>query len=80
MKWPEVNISTPDRWARVIVGAAAIALAVALVVDGAGSLQSILAVVLGLCGLDLVVTGAMGHCPLYRRLHHVPRSLRGTQS
>jgi hypothetical protein len=27
-------------------------------------------------GLDLVVTGALGHCPLYQRLGHMPRSLR----
>ena len=29
-------------------------------------------------GLDLVVTGALGHCPLYQRLGHVPASLRRT--
>ena len=34
---------------------------------------------LALLGLDLVVTGALGHCPLYRRLGYVPRSLRTTR-
>jgi hypothetical protein len=80
MKWPEVNISTPERWARVIVGIAALAIAALLLADGAGTLPGILAGLLALSGLDLAVTGAMGHCPLYRRLGHVPRSLRGTQS
>jgi hypothetical protein len=27
-------------------------------------------------GLDLMVTGATGFCPLYHRLGYVPRSLR----
>ncbi len=80
MKRPEVNISTPERWARVIVGIAALAIAVLLLADGAGTLPGILAGLLALSGLDLAVTGAMGHCPLYRWLGHVPRSLRGTQS
>ena len=26
-------------------------------------------------GLDLLVTGAIGHCPLYQKLGHVPKSL-----
>jgi hypothetical protein len=30
---------------------------------------------LGLAGLDLVVTGATGHCPLDQKLGFVPRSL-----
>jgi hypothetical protein len=80
MKWPEVNISTPERWARVIVGNAALAIAVLLLADGAGTLPGVLAGLLALSGLDLAVTGALGHCPLYRRLGHVSRSLRGTQS
>lgn len=44
------------------------------------SAGSVLAVVLEallvLAGLDLVITGALGHCPLYRRLGYVPPSLR----
>jgi Protein of unknown function (DUF2892) len=33
---------------------------------------------LALAGLDLVVTGALGHCPLYHKLGRVPQSLRRT--
>jgi hypothetical protein len=40
---------------------------------GAGSaLEALLAA----AGLDLAVTGALGHCPLYARLGYLPRSLR----
>jgi hypothetical protein len=30
-------------------------------------------------GLDLLVTDATGHCPLYRKLGHVPKSLRSAR-
>jgi hypothetical protein len=32
-----------------------------------------------LVGIDMFVTGATGHCPLYKRLGHVPRSLRAAR-
>ena len=47
------------------------------------SVHTVLAVLLELllaaAGLDLVVTGALGHCPLYQRLGHMPASLRRSQ-
>jgi hypothetical protein len=36
----------------------------------------VLEVLLVVAGLDLMVTGALGHCPLYRKLGYVPPSLR----
>ncbi len=30
-------------------------------------------------GLDLAVTGALGHCPLYVKLGYLPKSLRRTR-
>ena len=33
-----------------------------------GTVVAVLEVLLVLAGLDLAVTGALGHCPLYRRL------------
>jgi len=75
-----VNISTPERVARVLVGLLGIA-GGALLLAGAGSaLAVVLEVLLILAGLDLVVTGATGHCPLYKKLGHVPSSLRGRTS
>jgi hypothetical protein len=29
--------------------------------------------------LDLAVTGALGHCPLYAKLGYLPKSLRSPQ-
>ena len=43
---------------------------------GGAALAVVLEVLLAVAGLDLVVTGALGHCPLYSRLGHVPASLR----
>jgi hypothetical protein len=76
MKRPEVNISTPERVGRMVIGGAT-AIAGAVLVGGAGSaFVAVLYVLLVLAGLDLVVTGAAGFCPLYKKLGHVPRSLR----
>jgi hypothetical protein len=39
----------------------------------------VLAIVLELllvaAGLDMLITGATGHCPLYQKLGHLPKSL-----
>lgn len=74
--WRTVNISPAERVARMILGAAAVAAGVVLLV-GAGSVWAVvLEILLVLAGLDLLITGALGHCPLYQRLGHVPASLR----
>lgn len=60
-----INLSGFERWARMLVGGAGTLGAVLwysaspTLVVGAG------AVLLAAAGLDLVVTGARGHCPLY---------------
>ena len=70
-----VNISTAERWARVVAGAAAI-VGGALLLTQSGSVAAVILVLLLIAaGVDLVATG---HCPLYQRLGHVPRSLRRT--
>jgi len=50
------------------------------VVTRSTSATSVLAVVLEVlfvaAGLDLAITGALGHCSLYAKLGHVPASLR----
>ena len=76
MNRPTVNISRGERAGRVLVGAvAAWAGALLLLRPGGGPLATLLEVLLSLTGLDLVVTGAFGHCPLYKKLGHVPASL-----
>ena len=72
----ETNITPIERTGRIAIGAGA-AIAGLLLLASAGSALAVgLEVLLVLAGLDLVVTGALGHCPLYRKLGYVPPSLR----
>lgn len=75
---PSINITPVERLGRVILGALAALVGVALLTAAASPLAVILEVLLIAAGLDLVVTGALGHCPLYHKLGYVPRSLRRT--
>lgn len=71
-----VNITPAERVARVAIGSLA-AIAGAFLLGGAASTAAVvLELLLVLAGLDLVVTGALGHCALYARLGHVPASLK----
>ena len=73
-----VNITPVERGGRIVIGLAAVIAAVILLVSAGSALAVVLEILLIAAGLDLVVTGALGHCPLYQRLGHVPASLRGT--
>lgn len=76
MRRPAINITPGERAGRVVVGSVT-ALAGLVLLDGhPGTVAAVLEVFLILAGLDLVVTGALGFCPLYRKLGHVPRTLR----
>lgn len=77
MHRPLVNISTSERAGRVVIGLLAIAAGALLLLAADSPLALILELLLVAAGLDLVITGALGHCPLYAKLGHVPRSLRG---
>ena len=77
MKRPEINITPSERAGRVLIGAAAAIVGVVLLASAGGALAIVLETLLVLAGLDLMVTGAIGHCPLYAKLGHVPRSVRG---
>jgi Protein of unknown function (DUF2892) len=76
MKRPEINSTPSERAGRIVIGAAAATIGVVLLASAGGALALALEALLVLAGLDLVVTGALGHCPLYRKLGHVPASLR----
>ena len=71
-----VNITPVERAGRVAIGVAAAVVAVILLRSAGSALAVVLEVLLAVAGLDLVVTGVLGHCPLYSRLGHVPASLR----
>lgn len=76
MKRPTINITPAERAARILVGAVGVIAGIALLGSAAGAAVAVLEVLLVLAGLDLIVTGALGHCPLYHKLGYTPRSLR----
>jgi hypothetical protein len=76
MKRPEVNIAPVERAGRIATGTAVAVAGLLLLASAPGALAVVFELLLVLAGLDLVVTGALGHCPLYRKLGHVPPSLR----
>jgi hypothetical protein len=76
MTRPEINITPAERVSRIAVGAAVAIAGMILLASGAGPLAIVLEALLVLAGLDLVVTGALGHCPLYHKLGYLPPSLR----
>lgn len=72
-----VNITPIERGGRIAMGLAAMTAGLVLIVSAGSALAAILELVLIAAGLDLVVTGALGHCPLYQRLGYTPSSLVG---
>lgn len=76
MRRPSINLTTTERVARVAAGLAGMVAGALLLASASGALVVVLEVALVLAGLDLVVTGALGFCPLYKRLGYVPPSLR----
>lgn len=76
MKRPTVNITPVERIGRIFVGLVGAAGGFILLGSASGAVIAILEVLLVLAGLDLIVTGALGHCPLYRKLGYTPPSLR----
>lgn len=78
MRRPELNIIPLERAGRIALGGAAAIAGLVLLSSAGSALAVMLEALLVLAGLDLVVTGAVGHCPLYHKLGHMPRSLRRT--
>jgi hypothetical protein len=60
------------------MGLAGVVAGILLLASASSPLAIGLLALLVLAGGDLVITGALGHCPLYARLHHTPASLRRT--
>ena len=76
LRRPAVNITPVERLGRVAIGLLAIVSGALLLAAAGSGLAVVLEVLLVLAGADLAVTGALGHCPLYRKLGYVPPSLR----
>ena len=77
MKRPLVNITPIERVGRVLIGAIGVIGGVVLLVSASSAGIAVLEALLILAGLDMIVTGALGHCPLYAKLGHMPKSLTG---
>jgi hypothetical protein len=66
---PKQNVGTVERWIRIIGGSLVAVVGLVLFLQTLASLLPGLAgIVLVLLGLDFVVTGITGYCPLYLRL------------
>ena len=76
MKRPTINLTPIERMGRVAIGAAAVFAGILLLRHADPAATAFLEILLVLTGLDLIVTGALGHCPLYRKLGYMPPSLR----
>ena len=72
-----VNITPVERIGRIAIGLATAVIGLVLLASAGSPLAVVLEVLLIAAGLDLVVTGALGHCPLYQRLGHISPSLVG---
>lgn len=77
--WRTVNISAGERAGRVLIGLAAILAGGVLLISAGSALAVVLELLFVAAGLDMLVTGTLGHCPLYQKLGHVPKSLRSTR-
>jgi Protein of unknown function (DUF2892) len=76
LRRPTINITPRERVGRVVLGGAGAVAGLVLLASASGAVAVVLELLLVLAGLDLVVTGALGFCPLYRKLGHIPQSLR----
>jgi hypothetical protein len=76
MKRPTINLTGVERVGRIFVGLAGMVGGLILLGAASGAVVAGLEVLLILAGFDLIVTGALGHCPLYRKLGYTPGSLR----
>ena len=72
----KVNITPAERIARIVVGGAGALTGAVLLASASGVSAVVLELLIVVAALDLVVTGALGHCPSYAKLGHVPASLR----
>lgn len=71
-----INITPAERWGRILLGGVGAIAGVVLLTSAASVLALVLEILLIAAGVDLIVTGALGHCPLYAMLGRLPTSIR----
>jgi Protein of unknown function (DUF2892) len=74
--WRTVNITAAERLGRLAIGLAVVIAGIILLASAGSALAVVLEALLVATGLDLAVTGTLGHSPLYQKLGHTPASLR----
>ncbi len=79
-RWRIINIDPAERVARITVGVGVAIIGILLLTTAGSVLVSVLAGLLVLAGIHLLITGALGHCPIYTKLGYIPRSQRGIPS
>ena len=77
--WRTVNITPIERSGRVLLGVAAVIAGIVLLLTAGSVVVVVMEVLLIAAGLDLVVTGALGHCPLYAQLGCPAIAARGNR-
>ena len=75
-----INIMPTERAAGIVLGSLATLVGLVLLTGATSDLPATVEVLLVLVGLDLVITGALGHCPLYAKLAHMSAWLQGRAS
>jgi hypothetical protein len=78
-RW-SINLTPAERTARIMIGGAGAVVGIVLLIGATSTVAVALELLLVLAGLDLVVTSALGHCPLYAKIGHVPAPLKGGRS
>jgi len=73
---PSVNITPAERWGRMLIGLIGVVAGVVLLVQGGSTVVIVFDALLVVAAFDLLITGMLGHCPLYSKLGHVPASLK----
>lgn len=74
-----MNITPAERIGRIAVGLAAVLAGIFLLASAGSVLAVVLLALLVAAGLDLAITGTLGHCPLYAKLGYLPKGLRRTR-
>jgi len=72
-------MTSAERAGRILVGLAAVIVGAVLLSAAISIVAGVLEALLIAAGLDLLVTGALGHCPLYQKLGYTPKSLKQQQ-
>lgn len=76
MRRPSINITRLERSGRIGLGVVGIVAGFMLLRVADSTTAFVLELLLVAAGLDLLITGALGHCPLYAKLGREPVSPR----